>query len=178
MNPPVPSWSTRAGWHARGVSDPIPPPSAHDPAEALHLVSVAVSDGDLGAAVAQYEPGAVLCPWAGQPAAAPPSQPAAPPLGVAGQLIPVLDLRLPLVFQAGAVLLADGLALVLGERRMAGAVMRTGRIQLHGAGATALRRQPDGTWLIVTDAWCLAGPGQAGWPDRGGRGIQRGTVRR
>jgi len=144
------------------VPDPIPPPSARDPAEALHLVSVAVSDGDLDAAVAQYEPGAVLRPWAGQPAAAPPGQPATAPLGVAGQLIPVLDLRLPLTLRTGPVLLADGLALVLGERRIAGAVPGPGRIQLHGAGATALRRQPDGTWLIVTDAWCLAGAGQAG----------------
>ena len=42
------------------MSDPIAPPAARWPLEAAELVGLAMSDGDLGAAVAQYEPGAVL----------------------------------------------------------------------------------------------------------------------
>jgi hypothetical protein len=134
------------------VRDPIAPPAAREPVEALQLVSLAISDGDLDTAVAQYEAGAVLRPWARSPATGPPS--------VADQLGPLLDLRLPLSLQIGAVLLADGLALVLGERQMAGADPRRRPVLLHGSGATVLRQQPDRTWLIVTDAWCLAGPGE------------------
>jgi hypothetical protein len=37
------------------VPDPIAPPVAGRPAEAVELVSLAVSDGDLEAALAQYE---------------------------------------------------------------------------------------------------------------------------
>jgi hypothetical protein len=136
------------------VRDPIAPPAAREPAEALQLVSLAISDGDLDTAVAQYEARAVLRPWA--------RGPATEPTTVAGQLGLLLDLRLPLSLHISSVLRTDGLALVLGERRMAGADPRRRPVLLHGAGATVLRRQPGGTWLIVTDAWCLAGPGEDG----------------
>ena len=45
------------------LSDPITPPAARWPAEAPELVSLAVSDGDPGAALAQYGRGALLRPW-------------------------------------------------------------------------------------------------------------------
>ncbi len=45
------------------MPDPIPPPAARRPHEVLELVSLALSDGDLEAALAQYEPGAPLQPW-------------------------------------------------------------------------------------------------------------------
>ena len=89
MFPPVPSRSTlnRAATLARSgetaapamagrrqntsggpqVPDPIAPPTASRPAEAVELVSLAVSDGDLEAALAQYETRAVLRPWARDP---------------------------------------------------------------------------------------------------------------
>jgi hypothetical protein len=49
------------------VPDPIASPTAGRPVEAVEVVSLAVSDGDLEAALAQYEAGAVLQPWAGDP---------------------------------------------------------------------------------------------------------------
>ena len=49
------------------MADPIAPPAASQPAEAVELVCQAVSGGDLEAAIAQYEVGAVLRPWAGDP---------------------------------------------------------------------------------------------------------------
>jgi hypothetical protein len=45
------------------MSDPIQPPAARRPEEALELVSQALSDGDLEAAVAQYEKTALLACW-------------------------------------------------------------------------------------------------------------------
>jgi hypothetical protein len=45
------------------MSDPIQPPAARRPEEALELVSQALSDGDLEAAVAQYEKTALLAYW-------------------------------------------------------------------------------------------------------------------
>ena len=47
------------------LSDPIPPPAARQPEEALELVSLALSDGDLEAAVAQYERGRCCGPGLG-----------------------------------------------------------------------------------------------------------------
>ena len=45
------------------MSDPIQPPAARQPEEALELASQALSDGDLEAALAQYEPQARLVTW-------------------------------------------------------------------------------------------------------------------
>jgi hypothetical protein len=68
------------------VPDPIAPPVASRPAEAVELVSLAVSDGDLDAALAQYEAGAVLRPWA--------RDPGGDKDGVADALIQLMGLRL------------------------------------------------------------------------------------
>jgi ketosteroid isomerase-like protein len=132
------------------VPDPIAPPIAGRPAEAVELVSLAVSDGDLETALAQYEAGAVLRPWA--------RDPSGDTNGVAEILIRLMDLRLPLSVRIRAVVPGDGLALVVGERHIAGTGPDCERIQLTGAGATVVRRQQDGTWRIAADAWCLDGP--------------------
>jgi ketosteroid isomerase-like protein len=131
------------------VPDPITPPMASRPAEAVELVSLAISDGDLEAAVAQYETGAVLRPWARDQDGDTGS--------VAEALSQLMDLRLPLSVRIRAVVPGDGLALVVGERYIAGTGPDCERIQLSGAGATVVRRQPGGSWRIVADAWCLDG---------------------
>jgi len=133
------------------VPDPIAPPAASRPAEAVELVSLAVSDGDLEAALAQYEAGAVLRPWA--------HDQGGDTCGVAGALIPLIDLRLPLAVRIRAVVPTGSLALVVGERHIAGTGPDCEQIQLSGAGATVVRRQQGGSWRIVADAWCLDGPG-------------------
>jgi ketosteroid isomerase-like protein len=133
------------------VPDPIAPPAASRPAEAVELVSSAVSDGDLEAALAQYEAGAVLRPWA--------HDPGGETDGVAEALIRLMDLRLPLSVRIRAVVPAGGLALVAGERHIVGTGPDRERIQLTGAGATVVRRQQRGSWRIAADAWCLDGPG-------------------
>ena len=50
------------------MRDLIPPVVARYPAEAAELVCVAVSDGDLEAALAQYEPAAAARLWQDFPA--------------------------------------------------------------------------------------------------------------
>jgi ketosteroid isomerase-like protein len=117
----------------------------------VELVSLAVSDGDLEAALAQYEAGAVLRPWA--------RDPGGDADGVAGALIRLMDLRLPLSVRIRAVVPGGGLALVVGERNIAGTSPDSERIQLSGAGATVVRRQHGGSWRIAADAWRLDGPG-------------------
>jgi ketosteroid isomerase-like protein len=132
------------------VSDPIAPPAASRPAEAVELVSQAVSGGDLEAALAQYEAGAVLRPWARDPGGDTDC--------VADALIRLMNLRLPLSVGIRAVVPGDGVALVLGEWHIAGTGPDRERIQLSGAGATLVRRQQDGSWRIAADAWYLDGP--------------------
>jgi hypothetical protein len=129
------------------VQDPIPPPLARWPAEALELVSLAVSDGDLGAAVAQYEPSAALRLWADD--------------RPDGHTLPesmsaLLGLRLPLEARLVAVLPADGLTLLVCERRIDGVGPDGTPVRLHGVGAAVVRPQDDGSWRIAADAWQLA----------------------
>ncbi len=144
------------------MPDPIAPAAARSPAELVALVSLAVSDGDLDAALAQYEPGAVFDPWT--PGALVTAQ------GLASLLAQLMELRLPLSVtvcgvlasgEAGAEPVSGGgatcgpLALVLADRRIAGTGPDCQPVDLRGLGATVARRQPDGSWRIAADAWRL-----------------------
>ena len=107
------------------MADPIAPPTASQPAEAVELVCQAVSGGDLEAAVAQYEAGAVLRPWA--------RDPGGNARDVANALIQLMDLRLPLSVRICAVVPTGGLALVLGASARSPAPARTAnRFSLAG----------------------------------------------
>jgi ketosteroid isomerase-like protein len=135
------------------MRDLIPPAVARHPAEAVELVAVALSDGDLEAALAQYERDAVLRPWQE-------SSPAEAPL--ASQLAAVMEMRLPIGLEVRAVIPAGTLALVLAERRISGAGPDCEDVHVRGSGAAIVRRQPGGGWRIAADAWCLAGAGVPG----------------
>ena len=128
------------------MSDPIAPPAAQWPAEAPELVSLAVSDGDLGAALAQCEPGALLRPWADDQADARTAR---------EMMATIMRLRLPLDSRLIAVLPADGLTMLVCERRIEGAGPDGAKIRLCGVGCTVVRAQSDGAWRIAADAWCL-----------------------
>jgi len=133
------------------VPDPIAPPVAAWPAEALELVSLAVSGGDLEAALAQYEAEAVLRPWAHAPKGDTET--------VADALTALMDLRLPVSVQIRAIVPTGAVALVLSARHIIGTGPDCEPIQLSGAGATVVRRQQAGSWRIIADAWQLSGPG-------------------
>lgn len=128
------------------MSDPIPPPAAGRPAEALELAAQALSDGDLEAALAQYEPGARLRTW----------QPASEE-GVRSALTCFMGLRLPLAVRIGTVLPAAGVTLVSCTRATAGTGPDGEDVEYRGLGAAVVRAQPDGTWRIVADVWALDG---------------------
>jgi ketosteroid isomerase-like protein len=129
------------------MPDPIAPPAARQPAEALELVSAAISDGDLEAALAQYERGATLRAWAH-----PPAEPGASPRS---SLIQLMELRLPLAVDMCAQLAAGDLALILSRRQIVGIGPGREQVQLAGLGSTVLRRQPGGSWRIAVDCWQL-----------------------
>jgi hypothetical protein len=122
--------------------DPIRPPAAGRPEEALELVSQALSDGDLEAALAQYEKGALLACW-----------PAGQGTGVGEVLAGVMALRLPLYLRISSVLEGPELALVICQRRVAGTGPDGERVWFSGHGCAVLRPQPDGAWRIAADAW-------------------------
>ncbi len=133
------------------MPDPIKPPAAKRPEEALELVSQALSDGDLEAALAQYESSAVLACW-------PQSWPRGKDDGhgdVRSTLTCFMALRLPLSLRITTVLEGTELALVICERRVAGAGPDGERVQLSGLGCAVLRPQPDGAWRIAADAWSV-----------------------
>jgi len=129
------------------LSDPISPPAARRPSEAAELVSLAISDGDLDAAVAQYESTAPLLPWAdGRP----------PGQTVAETMTAIMRLRLPLDTRLVAALPAVGLTMLVCERRIDGVAPDGTPVRLHGVGCTVVRPQHDGSWRIAADAWQLA----------------------
>ena len=131
--------------------DPISPPVARRPEETVELVSAALSDGDLEAVLAQYERGAVLQPWAADAGRCGSS--------LRETVADLMALRLPLSATVHTVLASGDLALVLGERAIAGTGPASEQIRLSGLGSSVVRRQPNGTWRIVAEAWCLGEPG-------------------
>ncbi len=129
------------------MHDPIAPPAARQPAEVVDLVSMAMSDGDLEAALAQYRSGALLTPWAGQPAD--------PGVSTRRLLDQLMDLRLPVSVLVAQVLQVDDLALLVVEREIRGLGPDGRRIACAGSGATVAQRMTGGRWLIVTESWQL-----------------------
>jgi ketosteroid isomerase-like protein len=128
------------------LSDPIAPPAARWPSEVPELISLAVSDGDLGAAVAQYERGAVLRPWADNRGDG----------TVRQNMTAIMHLRLPLDTRLLAEVPADGLTMLVCERRIEGVGPDGKPVRLSGVGCTVVRAQVDGAWRIAADAWWLA----------------------
>ena len=139
-------WKPRPGAQVKPCIVAALPLPARQPEEAVELVSLAVSDGDLGAALAQYESGASLWTWTRRHVDG---------TDVRDGILGVMALRLPLAVKIGTVLPAAGLALVLAERHIAGTGPDGKPIRLSGLGCTVVRPLPDGTWRIAADAWCL-----------------------
>lgn len=130
------------------MPDPIAPPVARRAEEALELVSQAFSDGDLDAALAQYEPSAQLQPWAG----------ATPARDLRDTMRELMDLRLPLYLSVRETMQVSGLTVVICERRIAGTGPDCEQIRLRGYGFAAVRPEPNGSWRIAIDSWCLETP--------------------
>ena len=144
------------------MSDLIRPPVARRPEEALELVAQALSDGDLEAALAQYEKGALLAYWPQcWPRQGTPRRTSYHGNDDVGQaLASFMALRLPLSVRITSVLESPELALVICERRVAGTGPDGEQVRLNGHGCAVLRPQPDGAWRIAADAWSVGTEGQ------------------
>ena len=127
------------------MPDPIAPPVARRATEAVELVCQALSDGDLDAALAQYENPAQL-----QTRARP-----APGASPRDSLHELMDLRLPVSLTIQEILQVSGLTVVICERRISGLGPDCEPIRLRGYGFAAVRPRPDGAWRIAIDSWCL-----------------------
>lgn len=135
--------------------DPIAPSAAAQPAEAVELVCQAVSDGDLEAALAQYENRAVLRLWAGDPARD--SHSLSTTAESAGLLLSeLMEFRLPVRIHVRDVVRAGDIALVIVDRQIAGIGVQGQHVALTGTGAAVVVRQPGGRWQIAADAWSLS----------------------
>jgi ketosteroid isomerase-like protein len=129
------------------VPDPIKPPAARRPEEALELACAALSDGDLEAALAQYEDTAMLAHW--------PRRAARADRDIRGALTCFMALRLPLSIRIGTVVETGGLALVACDRQVTGTGPDGEQVALRGSGCAVIRPQDDGAWRIAADAWQL-----------------------
>jgi ketosteroid isomerase-like protein len=139
--------------------DPIKPPAARRPEEALDLVSEALSDGDLEAALAQYESSALLASWPGRTTHA--------DFDVRGILESFMALRLPLAVRIVTVLQTPDLALVICQRRVAGTGPDDEPVRLFGQGCAVVRLHQDGSWRIAADTWqAAAEPSAECWLSR------------
>jgi ketosteroid isomerase-like protein len=127
--------------------EPIEPATAREPAEALKLVCEALSDGDLEAAVALYEPGATLV--LGAEAEPRPTEEVRKALGE------LMDTRLPVEVWVTGELTTGDLALVLALRTISGSAIDGSFVQLAGEGGAVLRKDPKRGWQVVADDWNL-----------------------
>lgn len=121
----------------------IPPPVAHRPDEVCALVSAALSDGDLDAALTQYEPEAVTSPGDGRVVRG--------RTELRQMLAAAVAARRLYTVEVVRVLDAGDLALVHGTWRSSGTDEHGSPVRRAGAYHSAVRRSADGTWRIAAE---------------------------
>lgn len=113
------------------------------PEQLIHSFSGLVHAGDLDGLVALYEPAAVFEPEPGTVVAGLDAIREA--LGAMLQLQPTLTSKPVHVFEA------DDIALVINEWSMTGTAPDGIEVRREGLSTDVLRRQADGTWLVLID---------------------------
>jgi ketosteroid isomerase-like protein len=127
--------------------EPIEPATADTPTEALWLVCEALSEGDLEAALALYEPEATLALFAGKSARRTEAVKAA-----LGEL---METRLPVRVAIMREIVTGDFALVFAVRAISGRSIDGTLVQLAGEGCAMLRRANHQSWQLVVDDWNL-----------------------
>ena len=102
-----------------------------------------VHAGDLDGLVALYEPNAVFQPR--------PSTVVEGREAIRQALGELLALQPAMVAETVEVLQADDVALVVNEWTMTGTAADGTEVRQGGRSADVVRRQPDGTWLVLVD---------------------------
>ncbi len=124
------------------------------PVETVNQLVRAINRADLEAAVALYEPNAVLVIRPGQVARG--------PARLREALAGFIALKPTLRSETQRVVEADGIALYLSRWTLRGTDAAGQPVTLGGDSADILRQQPDGRWLIALDnpwgAQLLASP--------------------
>lgn len=129
------------------MPDVIPPPVAHRPHLVCALVSAALSDGDLDAALAQYEAEAVTTPRDGQVLRG--------RTALREMLAAAVAARRMYTVDVARVLESGDLALVHGTWQSTGTDGRGSQVCHAGSYDSVVRRSADGTWRIAVEAIVL-----------------------
>lgn len=125
------------------------PAAPSGPEHTVGLLAEAINRGDLDAAAALYEPGAVLV--------AEPGKVANGREEILGALREFIALRPTLSTTASRVIRSGDLALYLGRWGLVGVGPDAGMVSMGGDSSDVLRRQADGRWLIaIDDPWGAA----------------------
>jgi len=127
--------------------EPIEPATADQPAEALRLVGEALSEGDLEAAVALYDPEAALALAAWSSARRTEE--------VRAALEELMETRLPVRVSVTREIISGPLALVFAVRAISGRAIDGSLVRLVGEGGALLRETSRRGWQIVVDDWNL-----------------------
>jgi ketosteroid isomerase-like protein len=127
-----------------GVPDVIPPPVANRPGSVCGLVSAALSDGDLDAALTQYEAEAVSNPGDGRVLRGRTALRQVLAAAAATRRLYTVDVV--------RVLEAGDLALVHGTWQSTGTDERGTPVALAGTYDSVVRRSIDGTWRIAVES--------------------------
>jgi ketosteroid isomerase-like protein len=130
--------------------EPIGPATADNPAEALRLVCEALSNGDLEAAVALYEPRATLALCAHKSARRTEE--------VRAALAELIETRLPVRVAITREIVTGDFALVFVVRTISGRSIGGSLVELGGEGGAMLRRDSNQNWQLVVDDWNLTTP--------------------
>jgi len=117
--------------------------AVHSPGDTVHRLITAINSGNLDAAVALYEPSAILLSPEGQPARGAAELRAALDGFIA--MKPKLESQTERVFESG------DLALYLSRWSLQGKDPTGKSITLAGESTDVLRRQAGGNWLVAID---------------------------
>jgi len=121
------------------------------PEELHQRIAAAVSNGDLAAYLALYEPGAALATQGGGVAIGTDA--------ISAEIAPFLAVRGTLTVTTARVVASAEIALLRSRGAFSGVAPDGSRVEVpeHDAQEVA-RRQPDGTWLfVVNDPWGVGG---------------------
>jgi ketosteroid isomerase-like protein len=133
--------------------EPIEPAIADKPADALRLTGEALSDGDLEAAVALYDPGAALAVVVGTSAHGTEE--------VRALLRELSETRLPIGVSVTREIIMGDLALVFALRTVSGRSIDGPVVALAGEGGAVLKWADAKGWRLAIDDWNLTTLGES-----------------
>lgn len=118
---------------------------AQNPQDTHRLIAEAMADGDIDAAIALFEPGASVVSEPGKDAITGID-------AIRGVVEAFASMKATLKMDVKQVIQSGDLALLHSEWSLTGGTGPDGSaVNMGGKSAEVVRRQPDGTWLLVID---------------------------